>query len=191
VIAEVRRTEPKLTEHLKEVARDKTSSGWLEGLEHRLKGDNRIKEKIADLWETGAPDATTEEIGRQIPDAIRYTFCAEQADYKEVYWDVKDRLQAHGYEMYYSENHWPNAQYKGINTRWITPEGERFEVQFHTPESYHAKQEVTHGSYERLRNPLTSDDERRELIAFQQDVSSWITTPEGVTDIPNYREEGH
>jgi hypothetical protein len=191
VIAEVRRTEPKLTEHLKEAARDNTCSGWLEGLEHRLKADNRIKEKIADLWETGAPDATAKEIGRQIPDAIRYTFCAQPENYKEVYWDVKYRLQACSYEMYYSENHWTSAQYKGINTRWATPEGQRFEVQFHTPESFDAKQTVTHASYERLRNTLTSDDERWELMAFQQEVCSWITRPEGVTDIPNYREEGH
>ena len=44
-------------------------------------------------------------------------------------------------------------EYKGINTRWVTQEGQRFEVQFHTSESFHAKQNVTHDAYERLRNP--------------------------------------
>jgi hypothetical protein len=191
VIGGLRRTERKLTEHVREAERDNTCSGWLEGLEHNLKSDDRTKEKIADLWETGAPDATAKEIGRQIPDAVRYTFCAEPENYKEVYWDIKTRLQACGYEMYYSENHWSNIQYKGINTRWVTPEGQRFEVQFHTPESFHAKQTITHAPYERLRNRLTWEDERRELMAFQQEVSSWIAAPEGVTDIANYREEGH
>ncbi len=143
------------------------------------------------LLETSAPDATTQEIVGEIPDAIRYTFCAEVVNYKDAYWDIKDRLQAHGYTMYYSENHWSSTQYKGINTRWITSEGQRFEVQFHTPESFHAKQEITHRAYERLRNALTEDAERRELMAFQQEVSSWIPVPEGVTDIPNYRREGN
>jgi hypothetical protein len=191
VIAGVRQTEKKVTEHVKEAERDNTCSGWLEGLEHRIKGEDRLKEKIADLLETGAPDATIGEIARQIPDAIRYTFCTQPENYKDVYWDIKDRLQAHRYEMYYSENHWPDTQYKGINTRWITPEGQRFEVQFHTPESFHAKQTITHSSYGRLRNALTRDDERRELMAFQQEVCSWITGPEGATDIPNYRGEGY
>jgi hypothetical protein len=190
-ITGIHQAEKKLTEHMGEAERKNGCGARLVGLEHRLKGDDRIKEKIADLWETGAPDATAKEIGRQIPDAVRYTFCAEPGNYQEVYWDIKARLQACGYEMYYSQNHWSNIQYKGINTRWVTPEGQRFEVQFHTPESFHAKQTITHAPYERLRNRLTREDERRELAAFQQEVSSWIAAPEGATDIANYRKEGH
>jgi hypothetical protein len=189
VIDGVQQTGEKLTEHLGEAERENPHSGWLEGLEFRIKSPERLKEKIADLLETGAPDASTEEIIRQIPDAIRYTFCAEPENYKDVYWDIKDRLQERGHEMYYSENHWADTQYKGINTRWITPEGQRFEVQFHTTESFHAKQAITHTSYERLRNPLTNDEERQELMAFQQEVCSWIAVPEDASDIPNYRKE--
>jgi hypothetical protein len=48
--------------------------------------------------------------------------------------------------MYQSTNYWGDPEYKGINTRWITRQGQRFEVQFHTPESFHAKQQVTHES---------------------------------------------
>ena len=49
-----------------------------------------------------------------------------------------------GYEMCQSRNSWDDAEYKGINTRWVTEGGQRFEVQFHTPESFHARQYVTH-----------------------------------------------
>jgi hypothetical protein len=189
VIAGVHQTEENLTEHLGEAQRENPHGGLLVGLEHRLKSEERLKEKIADLIDTGAPDAPTEEIARQIPDAIRYTFCAEPEKYCYLYWDIKERLQERGHEMYYSENHWADTQYKGINTRWITPEGQRFEVQFHTPESFHAKQTITHASYERLRNPLTKDEERQELMAFQQEVCLWIAAPDGVTDIPNHRKE--
>jgi hypothetical protein len=187
----VQRREEPLTKSIGEAERQNASGGWLEGLAHRLKGEDRLKEKIADLLETSAPDATIEEILQQIPDAMRYTFCAEPANYKEVYWEIKERLQGHGFEMLYSQNHWLDTQYKGINTRWITTEGQRFEVQFHTPESFYAKQHITHDAYERLRNPLAQDDERQELLAFQEEVCSWVPVPEMAAEIPNYRKEGY
>jgi hypothetical protein len=189
-VAMMQRREEALTEAMGETQRENTWGAWLEGLEHSLKGEDRLKEKVADLLDTGSPDATIEEILGQIPDAIRYTFCAEPENYREVYWDIKERLEARGYEMQYSENHWYDTQYKGINTRWVAAEGERFEVQFHTPESVYAKQHITHEAYERLRNPLTHDDERRELRVFQREVCSWVIAPEGAADIPNYRKEG-
>jgi hypothetical protein len=191
VIAEVRRTEPKLTEHLKEVARDNTCSGWLQGLEHRLKGEDRLKQKIAEKIEH-EPNRTPAEVARQTSDAIRYTFCFEPASYADGYRDVKQRLEAREYRMVYSKNHWhDDPEYKGINTRWVTFEGQRFEVQFHTPESYNAKEEVTHGSYERLRNPLTQDDERQELRSYQREVCRWIAVPDGVAKIADYLRRGH
>jgi hypothetical protein len=190
VILRVRRREEAITERIEETGRDNLAGAWTEGLEFRLKGEERLKEKIADLLETGAPDATSEEIMQQIPDAIRYTFCAEAQDYKDAYSDIRNRLEACGYHMYYSRNHWSDTQYKGINTRWVAPDGQQFEVQFHTPESFHAKQTITHTSYERLRSALTSDEERKQLMAFQREVCSWVAEPESASDIPNYGEKG-
>jgi hypothetical protein len=92
--------------------------------------------------------------------------------------------------MYYSKNYWAHPEYKGINTRWVTPEGQRFEVQLHTPDSFHAKHQVTHLAYERIRDPTTSRAELRELHAFQREVSSWIRVPDGTTDIPDIKKEG-
>jgi hypothetical protein len=188
-IAVVRRIEEKLTEHMKEVERENSCGGWLVGLEHRLKGDDRLKEKIAERIEH-EPDRTAAEAIREINDAIRYTFRFEPASYSDGYWDVKQRLETHGYRMFYSKNHWrDDPEYKGINARWLTPEGQRFEVQFHTAESFHAKQEVTHGAYERSRNPLTGRRERRELEAFQRGVCSFITVPGEIGSIPDFKED--
>jgi hypothetical protein len=188
-IAMVQRNEEAITEQMGDAGRGNGYGSHLVGLEFRLKGEDRLKEKIADHVETGAPDATIQEILLDIPDAIRYTFCTPRENYTIAYRDIKERLEARGYDMYYAQNHWSSTQYKGINTRWITPDGRRFEVQFHTPESFNAKQEVTHPAYERLRNALTTDGERRELFAFQREVCSWIPVPEGAADIPNYRKE--
>jgi hypothetical protein len=92
--------------------------------------------------------------------------------------------------MYQSTNYWADPEYKGINTRWITQPGQRFEVQFHTPESFHAKQHVTHEAYERLRNPQTTADERRELEDYECEVSSHLPVPDGAAEILDFKMKG-
>jgi hypothetical protein len=174
-----------------EAEQENSCGGRLEGLEYRRKGDDRLKEKIAEKIEH-EPGKIPERAVRQINDAIRYTFCFESANYSNGYWNVKQQLEDRGYNMIYSKNHWrDDPEYKGINTRWVTAEGQRFEVQFHTAESFYAKQELTHESYERLRNPLTQDDERQELKSYQREVCSWVSVPEGVATITDYPWRGN
>ena len=192
VIAEgrrIREAEPRISADMRTVERENEQGGWLAGLKFCLKGEDRLKEKVAEQ-QAAEPDKMLSEILRRVPDAIRYTFCFEPGNYVEGYYDIKERLENLGYEMYQSRNSWDAAEYKGINTRWVTADGQRFEVQIHTAEGFHAKQRVTHDAYERIRNPLTSYEERRELEAFQCEVSSWITVPSGATDIPDFRKEG-
>jgi hypothetical protein len=187
-ITRIRSTEPRVTVDLQNVVQESTCSAELVGLEFRNKGEDRLKEKVAESLQR-RPDAVPEEAMRSISDAIRYTVRFSRDDYADGYRDIGQRLEAAGYVMFYGRNSWNDPQYKGINTRWVTPDGHGFEVQFHTPESYHAKQEVTHDAYERIRNPLTTDDERGELKEFQREVSSWIPVPKGAEEIPDYRKE--
>jgi len=190
MITAVQQTEKSLTKDMRAVARDNTCGGRLAGMEFRLKGEDRLKEKLAEVLKR-VPGRSADDAMRTLPDAIRYTFCFEAANYSDGHLEIKRRLEACGNKMVYSKNHWrDDLEYKGINTRWTTSEGQRYEVQFHTVESFHAKQQVTHGSYERLRNPLTAAQERSELRSFHRDVSSWIIAPEGVDNISDYREEG-
>jgi hypothetical protein len=188
-IENVKRREETITKGIEETARDKNYGGWLEGLAFRCKGDERLKEKIAEKIQA-EPDRTPVEAIKEINDAIRYTFCFEPSNYANGYWDFRQRLESSGYRMIYNKNHWrDDPEYKGTNTRWVTPDGQRFEVQFHTPESYHAKQQVTHNAYERTRNPLTGRRERREIEVFQREVYMFITVPNEIDNIPDYKEE--
>ena len=190
-IAAVQRTEEELTKQMGQTECGNPCGGWLAGLEFSIKGQDRLKEKIAELLEASAGGTAPQQIVRDIPDAIRYTFCFEPSKYSDGYWDIKQRLEANELRMIYSKNHWrDDPEYKGINTRWVTADGQFFEVQFHTPEGFHAKQQVTHNAYERSRNPLTSSEERGELAAFQREVCSWITVPERAPDIPDHRPGG-
>jgi hypothetical protein len=186
----LREGEAPISADVRAAERENAYGGRLAGFEFRLKGDDRLKEKIAEGLTTSTPDATPEQVLRLIPDAIRYTFRFPLQTYTRGYYDIKARLENRGHEIYLSKNSWENPEYKGINTRWVTPEGQRFEVQFHTPESFHAKQEVTHDSYEKVRNYLTGKRELSELHSFQREASSKVPVPDGATNIPDYRKEG-
>jgi hypothetical protein len=181
--------EPTISEDVRTTRQENKYGGWLEGYEFRLKGEDRLKEKIAEQLES-EPDKSANEILHKIPDAIRYTFCFQPENYAKGYYDIKERMESRGYEMYESRNSWRHAEYKGINSRWVTSAGQRFEIQFHTPESFHAKHHVTHAVYERIRNPATSRAELRKLHTFQREVSSWVPVPDGATDIPDFKKEG-
>lgn len=188
-IQKVPDAEPSISGNVKRIEAENTYRGWLKGFEFRLKGKDRLMEKVADKVAAEA-DRSPESVVREIPDAIRYTFCFERENYSAGYWDIKARFESCGYEMYHCKNWWTNPEYKGVNTRWVTPEGQRFEVQFHTRESFHAKHEVTHHAYERARNPMTSRAELAELEKFQRQVSSWIPVPDRVDRVPDYRKKG-
>jgi hypothetical protein len=185
----MREAEPGLSADAQAIEQENEYDGWLGGFEYRLKGEDRLKEKITEKLEA-EPRMTAAEAFREVPDAIRYTYCFQPENYTRGYYDIKERLESHGYEMYYSKNWWTNPEYKGINTRWVTPDGQRFEVQVHTPDSFHAKHDLTHAAYERIRDPMISDRERRELRNFQREVSSAIRIPDGAADITDYRKEG-
>jgi hypothetical protein len=188
-IAHMRKAEPGLSADAQAIVQENDHCGWLAGFEHRLKGEDRIKEKITEKLEA-EPRVTASDALREVADAIRYTYCFQPEDYTRGNYVIKERFESRGYEMYYSKNWWTNPEYKGINTRWITQDGERFEVQFHTPDSFHAKHFVTHDAYERIRDPATSRAELRELHAFQRAVSSRIQVPEGAADVPDYKKGG-
>ncbi|MDQ2811442.1 MAG: hypothetical protein M3Z75_06050 [Actinomycetota bacterium] len=143
-IGRVRQAEPPISADTQTAERENISGGCLEGFNFRLKGDDRLKEKVAEQLKA-EPEKTSGEVLQKIPDAIRYTFCFQPESYVSGYYDIKARLESCGHEMYLSKNSWGNLEYKGINTRWMTQEGQRFEVQFHTPESFHAKHRITHG----------------------------------------------
>jgi hypothetical protein len=181
LIAALRAPEPDVTTMLRAIERDNTHGARLAGLEHRIKGTQRLKEKIVEKMrkelKSGLADVVSE-----ISDAVRYTFSFDQNRYITGCDDIRERLKSAGCRATYSQDHWRGDEYKGINTRWVTSAGERFELQFHTRESFHAKQ-LTHHAYKRLRLPETSRSERSELHAFQREVSAAVPVPPGVAQI--------
>ena len=154
----------------------------LAGLEHMLKGEDRLKEKIADVLFV-EPNLTARQAADKVTDAVRFTFTYTQQRYAEGVLSDVERLKSEGFDLIKLKNLWEHEQYKGINSQWRRPEtGLRFEMQFHTPESLEAK-ELTHHAYERLRGTQVAQVERDELEDYQKRANTQIVTPPGATEI--------
>ncbi len=159
----------------------------LAGLEHMLKGEDRLKEKIADALRA-RPELTVRQALSIVPDPVRYTFTYATERYADGVRTDVERLKAEGFELIKLKNLWSDDQYKGINSQWRRPEtGLRFEMQFHTPESLEAK-ELTHKAYERIRSPQATPTEREELEDYQRRVNVLIVTPPGTAEIKDFPE---
>jgi len=158
------------------------------GFDDRLKGRDRIKEKVYDKMEEF--DFSPEEAVSIVSDTIRYTFQYGEDRYTQGVWADMGRMKDQGFEMLKLKNSWSDEQYKGINSQWIEPDtGQRFEVQFHTRISFEAKQ-LTHLAYERLRSHQADAFEELVLEAFQKKVTAEVPIPRGADGIPDYPERG-
>jgi hypothetical protein len=154
------------------------------GFEHRLKGRDRIKEKIYGMIkESNFPP---EDAVSRVPDTIRYTFAYREDRYTQGVWSDIERMKGEGFKLQKLKNSWSSEEYRGINSQWIEPDtGQRFEVQFHTGISFEAKQ-LTHTAYERLRTKQADVFEELVLEAFQKKVTADVPLPPGAADIPDY-----
>ena len=119
------------------------------GFDDRLKGRDRIKEKVYDTDE--GVELLQTKLFRMCLMRSGTPFSIESLTTLRVSGLTSSRLKDQGFELEKLKNSWSEEQYKGINSQWIDPDsGQRFEVQFHTRISFEAKQ-LTHDAYERLR----------------------------------------
>jgi hypothetical protein len=164
----------------------------LAGFGNRFKGEDRLKEKIADRIRSKGQ--TPEEALVRIPDVVRLTYEYSETTYTAGVQQDSQRLGARGFTQLERRNTWDDDQYKGINSRWREPQsGVMFEVQFHTHASLEAK-ELTHKAYERIRSITDqtpeADRETAELKEFQRRVNCMIPIPPEVADIDDYPPGG-
>ncbi len=156
----------------------------MEGYEFRLKGEDSLKRKIA-MDRADAPDAAPDALTESINDAIRYTAKVPDGGYVRESQRIIDEMHAQGFEFQPPpKNAWNNdGNYQGINSTWKDPAtGQLFEMQFHTPESFAAKQ-TTHDLYEQARLLPKRSTERLALMRQQAEIFSNVPRPEGTAGI--------
>ena len=156
---------------------------------YALKSHDRFKAKLEELIDS-EPDKSAEELAREIHDGIRYTFLFPPEDYVVGVREVTRMVEESDCELGVVKNMWDNDEYKGINTRWLDYEsGVRFEVQFHTEDSWTVKQE-THDAYKKIHNVDTPAEERERLRNYQREISAQVLQPPRWEEILDFRREG-
>lgn len=157
-------------------------------MDKRLKGEDSLKRKLAqELHER--PYRTPEQALQKMKDSLRYTMSTPPGDYSRSVQQAVADLRARGFEQVKfpdPETAWgdPNG-YKGLNTAWRDPDtGHTFELQFHTPESFRAK-EATHPMYERIRvlDPSVDSAEIARLEAEAAEIFRQVPVPPDIGSI--------
>ena len=153
-----------------------------------LKDPDRFKEKSAKLVERH-PATDPSDLVAEIPDGVRYTFILDFDHYTENVEVGHALLGGAGCEHIETKPSWHADEYKGVNSRWQVPSASvMFEVQFHTQESWDAKQK-THAAYEKVEDPRTPLEEVERLRAYQCQVSAEVRVPTGALDIQPFKKE--
>jgi hypothetical protein len=156
-----------------------------------LKDPDRFKEKFAKLI-AADPDISPAELVDRIRDGVRYTFIYDDAHYSSGVTEACEAITAAGYELYECKNAWTDETkvYRGVNSTWKDATHDvLFEVQIHTPASWHAKQE-SHPLYEIIESPSSSKEQRADAARRQREIFSEVPFPPNVTAIHSYRKEG-
>jgi len=83
----------------------------LVGLEFRLKGRDRLSEKVAEAVEERG-HSVSEAFGL-VKDAIRYTFCYPEDGYSEGVLADCERLEAEGFGPFDRKNSWDEERFCG------------------------------------------------------------------------------
>ncbi|MGK5548224.1 hypothetical protein ACSNOH_26370 [Streptomyces sp. URMC 127] len=124
-------------EAVEEALRD-THGAKLEGKQHRLMGLKAFRRKVALQVEDHVP---LEKILRTVRDLNRYTLTFPPDSYTEGVRHTYALLHERGYAIVpgSEQNTWEDPVHKAFRAVWQRPDGAaRFEIAFHTPDSYWA-----------------------------------------------------
>lgn len=176
LVEKSQKIEPTITADINNIATK--AGGKLVGLENRLKSPYSIKRKI----EAEVADGFSKSLSlNKIRDAIRYTTVFKENDFVTRYKAMQYLLAIEGYKTIVVKNTWKNdSVYKGVNTFIQNEDGDVFEMQYHTQQSFDVKNGLLHKLYEKFRDPKTSIHEKEKLLLEMRKLSSKIKVPEGV-----------
>jgi hypothetical protein len=162
----------------------------LEGLQFRLKGQDSLAGKINTRFQATDHGTTPEEAAAKVTDALRYTMMAEPATLASTTRTTINTLEAAGYQVK-ADNFWvPGDAYNGLNADVKDlATGQTFELQFHTPESWHVKQDVNHHDYEVMQNRSGKESvaTRQEAFDRMQKIADGMVRPDSIMSVGNPR----
>ncbi len=169
--------EPRLTRQVRAIARQAGMD--MAGMENRIKSRDSYLKKIQRKY---GPLCQ----GYEVKDILRYTYTAPGEELAEKVLRTMELYSQSGYYTIEIKNYWLDRRspYKGINTTLRSPDGQIFELQYHTPESFSIKNGKMHELYERQR-PIKdmSSKEYQELWNQMLQLSDSVKAPRGIEKI--------
>jgi hypothetical protein len=174
--------EVKITDDVKSII--EKNGGNLKGLEHRIKlPDSFIRKVKTDVLEKGISE---KESVNDIRDIIRYTSVSNSHNIINSCLNTLKELNEKGYNVLIVKNTWFDEKnpYKGINISIESPDKQKFEVQFHTPQSLEAKGKM-HILYKEARLPTTILSIKEKLTKEMNEISKSLNRPKNIEKIDN------
>jgi len=201
LLAEATRNEPEITKDLQEITLE--ISAEIVGFESKFKTEKSLSEKLARnslknikrLLETdfSIEDAIENVLSfraEAFNDALRYTIVLSNENYVFGYKKFLGLLNQRKYEIPKKRiwNAWKNIGtiydkgYRGINTTVISSQEQKFELQFHTKESFDLKNE-THELYKESNKLNISHKRAIEIRRILLEKAQKIEVPKGVKQL--------
>lgn len=162
----------------------------IQSLTQKLTKESIVSAKV--FVDLGCPinEAVEKSTKRQAArnnDALRYTYILSVEKYVFGFKQITEKLRQKSYEIPGNRiwNAWKNIGtafdkgYRGINITVISSEKQKFELQFHTRESYELKNE-THSLYKLLRSGKISPDLKIEIQKKIVRLAQSVKIPKGV-----------
>jgi len=162
--------------------------GQLQGLEFRLKSEASIARKLSTDVASRA-GISNSLAATALKDTLRYTAVYRPGEFVDKATKTLDALKQAGIQVERIRSTWaPGEEYVGTNAVMKAPNGFRFELQFHTPESLRAKETLNHPLYERWRRLDPETPEAREVWREMVANADAVRRPPGVQD---WAYDGH
>ena len=173
--------EPDITADLKSISGIK-----FHGLEQRRKSKDSAVGKInrERLENPDLQNVTDRTIMSKMYDLVRYTQVVDKDKFVEQAQKTIDILKGKGYKIKQLKNFWlpevnkGNNPYRGINMKWISPKGQKFEFQFNTENNIKVKDKM-HEIYNKTRE-MKEGEEKTALNNESLKLTKMFDNPEGI-----------
>ncbi len=163
ILDRARSEDPETTKMLKEISGE--LGGEMAGLEFRIKGEESLCRKITN--EAVEDGISADESAAKVTDALRYTVTYEPDQLVDKSKAMQAKLKEKGFVKY--DDKWrnyfgPGGIYHGYNTvMWNPDTGQKFELQYHTPESFHIKHNIVYPMYVQWQTLIANNPQNAAL----------------------------
>lgn len=169
-------------ENEKEITKEITSivkaaGGEMKGLEKRIKSPKSVYEKIYER-----PEKTKIQ---KMNDIIRYTAVYDIDNLSKCTLENLAEMKKRGYKVIKLKNTWndEDVAYKGINIALENSKHQKFELQFHTEESFNLKENELHKLYEKERLLPKDSEEKINIYEEMMTLSEKLKKPANIGDV--------